>query len=271
MIGIYKITNILNGKSYIGKSVNILNRWRQHRSLVNTMPIDLAIHKYGKENFNFEVLEECKKEELNEKEIKWISYFNTYLGDGYNCTAGGDGASHKVKLSEKDIDDIIMLLQKNMPIKQIAQQYSVSCKTISDINIGKSRIRQNITYPIKTNSSCLNIDKIIDMLFETDCDYEEVGKMLGISGMTVRSFCKKYDIHTKEKYCKKFNIPYVDDQSYHSKTICQYDLNNQLLKQYTSIREASRQTGINHHSIYKAIHTDNHYAKGYKWFLYEKT
>lgn len=70
MIGIYKITNKINGKFYIGQSNDIERRFNEHctKWKQSRIPLDLAIHKYGKENFLFEVLEECDLEELNQKE-----------------------------------------------------------------------------------------------------------------------------------------------------------------------------------------------------------
>ena len=76
MIGIYKITNNLNQKSYIGQSIDILTRWKQHiyeanhNRLNNT--IYQAIRKYGIDNFTFSVLEECQKEQLNEVVMKFV-------------------------------------------------------------------------------------------------------------------------------------------------------------------------------------------------------
>ena len=48
--------------------------------------------KYGVENFEWEVIEQCKKSELAEREIYWIEYYDSF-NKGYNCTRGGDGAS----------------------------------------------------------------------------------------------------------------------------------------------------------------------------------
>ena len=61
MIGIYKITNNINGKVYIGQSNNIQRRFSEHQTKGESsrIPIDVAIQKYGKENFSFEVIEEC--------------------------------------------------------------------------------------------------------------------------------------------------------------------------------------------------------------------
>ena len=73
--GIYKITNQINGKCYIGQSVNIAKRWAEHRCKATSKGSEgfeshfyRSIRKYGLENFSFEILEECLREELNKKE-----------------------------------------------------------------------------------------------------------------------------------------------------------------------------------------------------------
>lgn len=90
MIGIYKITNNLNGKSYIGQSVDIKRRWNEHKRNIgsNKNPMYLDFEKYGLDNFSFEILEECEITKLDEREIYWISNYNTYK-QGYNLTTGG--------------------------------------------------------------------------------------------------------------------------------------------------------------------------------------
>ena len=72
MIGIYKITNNIDGKCYIGQSIDINNRWIKHRSKpfqVNDKSYNTylyrAIRKYGLDNFTFEVIEKCDKTFLN--------------------------------------------------------------------------------------------------------------------------------------------------------------------------------------------------------------
>lgn len=94
MIGIYKITNNINGKIYIGQSNNIQRRFSEHqnRGATSRIPVDIAIQRYGKENFSFEIIEECSIEQLNQKETYWITYFNS-IENGYNCSVGGDQQS----------------------------------------------------------------------------------------------------------------------------------------------------------------------------------
>ena len=89
---IYKITNQLNGKIYIGKFVyhhkrNFDNYWG------SGVAIQAAYEKYGKENFTKEIIEEIESDNsiLCEREIYWISKHNSFHGVGYNMTEGGDG------------------------------------------------------------------------------------------------------------------------------------------------------------------------------------
>lgn len=96
MIGIYKITNQLNGKCYIGQSIDIKMRWIQHlycgKNGIQKGKLYPAMLHDGIDNFQFEVLEECNlsQEELNNKERYWINYYNSF-NNGYNSTPGGQG------------------------------------------------------------------------------------------------------------------------------------------------------------------------------------
>lgn len=92
--GVYKITNPAENKAYIGQAVDIAARFKQHikRGLGAEAPLNNkfypALEHFGVENFTFEILEKCKREELNEKEKFWIDYYNTKIY-GYNVTGGG--------------------------------------------------------------------------------------------------------------------------------------------------------------------------------------
>lgn len=96
-IGIYKITNKINNKSYIGKSIDIEKRWQTHlmpcrQKREPNKTLYKAFFKYGTDNFSFEVLEETPEEKLNEREQYWIKYYDSYK-NGYNETEGGDGGA----------------------------------------------------------------------------------------------------------------------------------------------------------------------------------
>ena len=65
---IYKITNLINGKSYIGQTNDFQRRMREHQTKKDEYAIHLAIQKYGKDAFSYEIIEECSKDLLNERE-----------------------------------------------------------------------------------------------------------------------------------------------------------------------------------------------------------
>ena len=128
MMGIYKITNKVNNKIYIGCSKNIKKRWIDHKNNSHN-PNDKcyntkfykAMRKYGVENFEHEILEECSEDILFEREIFYIDSFNsTDDSIGYNISTGGDasgidnsGEKHaNHKLSEADVIDIRTLYAK---------------------------------------------------------------------------------------------------------------------------------------------------------------
>ena len=96
MIGIYKITNTENGKCYIGSSMNISNRWNQHKIDLNrknhhSIKLQRSFNKYGEEKFKYEIVEEVSIEELLIREQFYINFFDSY-NNGYNSvpTAGNN-------------------------------------------------------------------------------------------------------------------------------------------------------------------------------------
>lgn len=96
MAYIYKITNQINNKVYIGQtSLNPKIRWNQHitdskKEKNDHRALYSAFNKYGVENFSFEVIEETEKP--NEREQYWINFYNSCSDKGYNLTLGGEGS-----------------------------------------------------------------------------------------------------------------------------------------------------------------------------------
>lgn len=108
-IGIYKYQNKINNKVYIGQSSNIENRYKQHLYDAAKHPgesgVDYAIAKYGIDNFDFQIIEICPIEKLDEREIYWIDFYDSYH-NGYNRTVGGSslqGENHSRAILTKDI------------------------------------------------------------------------------------------------------------------------------------------------------------------------
>lgn len=95
---IYKVTNNINGRAYIGVTKHSPeDRWAQHLSDAHKdrckeRPLYKAIYQYGAENFTIETIEECDPAIAFEREIFWIDHYDTFR-NGYNATFGGGGKS----------------------------------------------------------------------------------------------------------------------------------------------------------------------------------
>lgn len=126
MIGIYKITKKENGKSYIGQSNDIERRFSEHKTKTD-IPIEIAIKKYGIDAFNFEIVEECSLEQLDERERYWIAYYNTYKGFGYNCSEGGGNNrgenNGRTKLTNEDVAYIRECYNNHERRRDVYQQF----------------------------------------------------------------------------------------------------------------------------------------------------
>lgn len=100
---IYSVTNIMNNKKYIGQTTKSLKTRKQnHLSTIkrNDTAFQKAINKYGKEKFIWEIIDQAySQEDLDNKEIFWIDYYNTYGCSGYNMTLGGQGANKATGLN----------------------------------------------------------------------------------------------------------------------------------------------------------------------------
>ena len=146
MIGIYKITKKENGKAYIGQSNNIERRFSQHcyKGEESRIPLDIAIKKYGKDAFTFQVLEECPLDKLNERQSYWIKYYNT-VKNGYNCSEGGDqqtiGENNgRSKLTEQDVKNIRLAYANHEKQREVYKKYQniISFSYFQDLWQGRS-------------------------------------------------------------------------------------------------------------------------------------
>lgn len=239
MIGIYKITNLINNKVYIGQSTDIKRRWKDHHkeafwdnSPEYEYPLYRAIRKYGLQNFSFEIIEECSKNDLNSKEKFYITQYDSYK-TGYNQTEGGDSAPYH-KLTPSQVLEIIQRLKTTHDnIYVIAKDFNVGGTTIHYINRGQQYPQPNETYPIRehlakhtaTTPTCpvcgSHVDRK-DNLCRTCANtakrkavrptplelaktiqkngFEKTGRLFGVSGKAIAHWCQDYQIpHRKSE------------------------------------------------------------------------
>ena len=159
---IYKITNKINGKSYIGQTIqNVKERFYQHcatkcSKAVSNMAIHRAIKKYGKSNFTVEVIEEIDSANLNDRERYWIKYYNSY-NNGYNSTKGGQDGCKPFK--DLDVESIIKEYNTGKSLRTLGTIFKVDKQTIKDLLIRHNvELRTTRTYKLSQKDR----DKVLE-------------------------------------------------------------------------------------------------------------
>lgn len=207
MLYIYKFTNKLNGKTYIGQTNNIQKRKNSHKSesfnpRANgyNLPFHAAIRKYGWDSFDFKILEEIDdtfgREYLNERERFFIKYYRSLKDEnGYNVTEGGDGCDkppltfeEQVGLSKlfslEDVKTIQQMLLDGYEYFEIKSKFpALSDSFLSNINIGLNFVRRDLKYPlakVHTKFSKETREAIIKDIL-SNISYQEISKKYGIS------------------------------------------------------------------------------------------
>ena len=194
---IYKITNKINGKSYIGQTTDYQRRFREHRNKgygeEPNKPLYNAFDKYGIDNFDFEVIEDLT-ENYNEREKYWIQYYNTLLPNGYNIEPGGEEPplnigekSPYAEHTKQQIEEIKELLKNtDISFEELAKKYNYSVSSILKINNGKIWFNQNNIYPLRVDKRNRRYYSerallIIDDLLNTTLTQKEIAKKYGVS------------------------------------------------------------------------------------------
>lgn len=194
---IYKITNKINGKVYVGQTTKTLEERFQKHCWGTTkndkyhlnVAIKKAIKKYGKENFTIKLIEETETSKLDEREVYWISFYDSY-NKGYNCTLGGqNGATRKCRLSWSEENEVIEAKYLGFSIKEIGEVYNIDRTTVH--NIFK---RHNLKMPSKRNlEDRINKDVFVQFL-STNPTCKEIENKFGICRCSVHNYLRKHHI-----------------------------------------------------------------------------
>jgi len=206
MAYIYKITNLVNGKSYIGQTIKKLEeRWQQHISILEagqgSSKLQYAFDKYGKDNFAFQRLEECQVEELDEREKYWINEYDTYE-NGYNSTLGGQQGNYKY--------DYRIIADKYLELRSLRKTAELIGCSVSTV---QSAIR---SFDINAKEICINGNRTGPDTSNYDLYYEEylknphtteVAKKFGTSPLRVSRAIKELSGKTpRELYAERKSL-----------------------------------------------------------------
>ena len=232
--GIYCIENLVNGKKYIGLSLNIDKRKYMHLYMLKRNKhinehLQSSWNKYGEVNFTFYIIEEnYSKDELIKMEIYFINkYKASDKRYGYNKTSGGEGTKDKTK-------DILEKMSKNRTRRGVIQidlngnfvEKHRNCKFASESVKGRVENIRNCCNKKYGSKSVYGYMWMYEDEYKTNCKYN-------------------YNIDT------------------YSKHVLQYDLNNNFIAEYESARECERQIGIGYKMISRVCNGGRPYTHGY--------
>lgn len=260
MIGIYKFTNP-KGKVYIGKSKHIEKRKKDYKSenIFQQRKIYYSIKKYGLENHEFEVIEECLLDDLEEREKYWIEQYNS-VEEGLNLTYGGDGGKNSKESEElRRVNSMKSILQYDLDGNFIKEHRGAS-EAIDDIGYGQSN---NINDCARGKyRSTYNFQWVYKKEKEDIC--LKIGP-IGPQKKRIKWTDNRRDNFSKNALGVKRSDSFKDKmRKIKTKPVYQYDINNNLTGTFPSFGWFNGSGIIGVKMLRKIINKDI-YCKGFKY------
>lgn len=214
---IYKITNKLNGKQYVGQTIATLNkRFSSHVCAANkgsTSIIHNAIRKYGKAAFEIELLEECPSfGDLDKAECKWTTRLNTIAPNGYNVEAGG--CRNRGSMSEATRAKLREAHKHHPPgwyekvchaarnrgdgwrqkLSEIAKQRTPTAKQLAGLEAGRRPGVQRASVKGEANPNAIltwdGVSRIRELYATGNYSQDELGLLFGVKQITVSAIVR---------------------------------------------------------------------------------
>lgn len=277
---IYKITNLINKKVYIGQTQRtIQQRWSEHlknglnkenKSSCNYHLYN-AMRKYGIEHFIIEEIEFCDNEQLDTREMFWIKEYESFNPDiGYNETMGGSGS--KIY----NYDEIYRLYDNGESLVEISLHTNISRSYLEQIiKFYKNYNHEDVWNRAKLYSSKNKGTPI--------CQYDVDGNFINTfnSAKEAERMVPKTSKSNIRKSCINksglsggFQWRFLNDDPpgryegrgvYDPKLVYQYNLDGELIRSFDSINQASKITNVDYRSIIACCNKKYKTAGGYIW------
>lgn len=240
---IYKITNNINNKVYIGKTTKErpTDRFSQHRYLANHPEQDnsnsilyIAMRKCGIDNFSFEIIEKIEDSLLNEREKYWIKKNNSMSPNGYNLTEGGEGTKGYSRIQSQE--------EKEQKSQKMLEHWKNNPQKREEYSKRTSQLWENEEYRQKVTESNKKF-------------YQEHPDMF--KGENNPMYGKH---HTEEALQKMKNYAATRKLK-----IAQLDKDTlEIIQVFDGVKDAEKALGASHGWLSKAVRQDK-IAYGYKW------
>lgn len=285
---IYKVTNTLNGKVYIGQTRREVSiRWREHKMYAWTLKtrccsaLYSAIRKYGDDAFTVETIEECDSEHINEREMYWIKHYGSY-GNGYNLTLGGDGGC---KVEDADIrrlwdagycgiEIMTMLDICDETVYRRLKGMGITKQEI--IKRGNERAAQKKTNPIYQYDADGNF--VAEYASEKEAREKYGLALIHITPSKNAYLCAGYQwkrykadkidpVRYKRQFKEKKEKP--QPKMIRPRKVVQLTLDGEYVQTHDSVPKAAKDFNVTKGVIYQACQGLIPTCKGYRW-MYEK-
>lgn len=244
--GIYIIKNKINNKVYIGQSVDIMCRWYAHKNSAkgksqdSYTKIHTVMNELGIDNFYIEILEECEYSKLDEREIYWIDFFNSYK-NGYNMTLGGDSnrgeSNGRHLLTEEQVIEIRLAYGNKIPFREVYNKYKgiISKRGLQKVwhfetwkyilpevyteenriwhaTMAKANIDGNKKLGKNNKERACNEEEILKMreLREKGLSYKKISEIIGRSASTIRKYCLFQECPSNNKILNSIRVKNIE-------------------------------------------------------------
>lgn len=259
---IYKISNDINDKVYIGETIrpDPIMRWNAHKAAIKSGKgcplLRKAVNKYGVEHFKFEVLIICFDEDVYKYEKEYIKKYNSVVPHGYNANEGGDPTINRTGIMHTD--------ETKEKIKNtLRQKYSdTSLRENLGIKVSEGLKKIDLSSIIRKRQQFKRENNI--PLFKNRIDSHLPNEVKNKISKSVHNYFASIDETTKLTR-KQMLINKMTEIS--GKHIFQYDLNENFIKEFKSINEAAKLTKVGRCSISNNINGRSKTAGGFIWKL----